>query len=239
MRYISRHPLERRVAKLDRANVLDIGCGAFDTIRQALDRRERFRFTGLEYSETDSVYGPMAELESELEKSGRFQRLACDVDHDAFPVADASMDIVFMSHLLEHLHNVEHCMREVRRVIKPGGLLYIETPGRASLILPKRSWLQRTSSAPQLPLTLSFWDDPTHVRLWPKDALKKLVASFGFSVQQCGSRRAFGLLGILPSALALGIGVALPRASALRNRLVGAGWWNLVGWADYVIATAT
>ncbi len=239
MRYLSSHPLESYAARLETADVLDVGCGAFDTVRQALDRRGKFHFIGLEFSDTSSVYGPMAELEADIEASGRFRRLGCDVDREPFPLNDASIDVVFMSHLLEHLHNVDHCMREVRRVIRPGGLLYIETPGRASLLLPKRSWLQRTSSGPDLPLTLSFWDDPTHVQLWPKETLALLVSNFGFRIEKCASRRAFGIAGIVPSMLALAAGVILPAGTALRNRLVGAGWWNLVGWADYIIATAS
>jgi SAM-dependent methyltransferase len=55
-----------------------------------------------------------------------------DVDVQAdicsLPFADASFDVVFASHVLEHIREDRRAMEEVRRVLRPGGLAIIEVP---------------------------------------------------------------------------------------------------------------
>jgi SAM-dependent methyltransferase len=41
------------------------------------------------------------------------------------PVADASVDLVFSSNLLEHVRDVDAARAEMERVVKPGGLLVV------------------------------------------------------------------------------------------------------------------
>lgn len=47
------------------------------------------------------------------------------------PFADASFDIVFCDNVLEHLEDPESMLREVARVLRPGGLFFAKTPNRA------------------------------------------------------------------------------------------------------------
>ncbi len=42
---------------------------------------------------------------------------------DAFPYADSSVDTVILCNVLEHIYNYEHLLREIRRILKPGGQL--------------------------------------------------------------------------------------------------------------------
>lgn len=55
-----------------------------------------------------------------------------DVDHrvdlTALPFADATYDLVFASHVLEHIRDDEVALREIRRVLKPGGLALLPVP---------------------------------------------------------------------------------------------------------------
>lgn len=53
-----------------------------------------------------------------------------------FPYPDASFDNVFSSHMLEHLYKdqAERCVREVHRVLKPGGVLRIVVPDLDKLV---------------------------------------------------------------------------------------------------------
>jgi len=46
---------------------------------------------------------------------------------------DRSFDVVYMSHLVEHLANPYEIFEIVERVLKPNGLLYIKTPNRNAL----------------------------------------------------------------------------------------------------------
>jgi len=54
-----------------------------------------------------------------------------------FPLPDASIDLVFTEHMVEHLdyHEVLHCLRECRRVLKPGGRIRVATPSLDRLAL--------------------------------------------------------------------------------------------------------
>ena len=55
-----------------------------------------------------------------------------DVDINAdirkLPVADESFDVVFASHVLEHIREDIVAMQEIKRVLRPGGLAVIEVP---------------------------------------------------------------------------------------------------------------
>ena len=45
-----------------------------------------------------------------------------------FPVKDGSFDIVFSSSVIEHLHDPEHFLREIRRILSPQGMLILTFP---------------------------------------------------------------------------------------------------------------
>ena len=47
--------------------------------------------------------------------------------------AEASFAAVTMSHSIEHLHDPIACLREVRRILQPGGVLWIATPNVGSI----------------------------------------------------------------------------------------------------------
>lgn len=50
---------------------------------------------------------------------------------DAMPAADASIDLVVSFETLEHHDRHEEMMREIRRVLAPGGLLLMSTPDKS------------------------------------------------------------------------------------------------------------
>lgn len=50
------------------------------------------------------------------------------------PFADASFDVVFAHNVLEHLRDPLAALREMRRVLRPGGLVAIRDPDYGSLI---------------------------------------------------------------------------------------------------------
>lgn len=81
-------------------------------------------------------------------------------DAGNLPLADASYDGVFCSHLLEHLSAPETAMREFARVLAQGGLLVVRVP----------------------PFNDSFYDDWTHVRPYTEKTLARLAEASGFSV---------------------------------------------------------
>ena len=56
-----------------------------------------------------------------------------DLETDALPWPDASMDVVVANQILEHLKNVWLPMAEMFRVLRPGGHLVVSAPNLASL----------------------------------------------------------------------------------------------------------
>jgi len=85
----------------------------------------------------------------------------CDASSEALPLADASVDLVILNHLIEHIPDLEFFTRQLKRVLRPGGVAYIRTPNIARV-----KW--------------GFWDDYTHVRPFTPQALDHLMRSAGF-----------------------------------------------------------
>jgi len=56
-----------------------------------------------------------------------------DLDHDPLPYPDRSFDLVTIAEVIEHVENHRAVLREIRRVLKPGGLVIITTPNILNL----------------------------------------------------------------------------------------------------------
>lgn len=55
-------------------------------------------------------------------------------DATAIPYKDASFDLVFCNHTLEHIVPYQACISEMLRVTRPGGFLYLAFPNRDRLV---------------------------------------------------------------------------------------------------------
>jgi len=120
--------------KLD---VLDVGCGAGAQAKYWLDSGHRY--WGLDINQ------PLIELARE-----RSRREGLDAGFEVgsateLPYADASMDVCVMPELLEHVQDWQSCVNEAVRVLRPNGLIYINTSSRLCPVqnefnLPLYSW---------------------------------------------------------------------------------------------------
>lgn len=90
------------------SNVLVVGGGVTGSGMEALLHDSRIRLI-----ETDAAVAERTQL-------------ICDA-HD-LPFADASMDAVIVQAVLEHVVDPVRCVSEIHRVLKPGGLVYSDTP---------------------------------------------------------------------------------------------------------------
>ena len=55
---------------------------------------------------------------------------------ETLPFADSSFDLVTTYQTLEHVQDVARCLREMLRILKPGGILYIVAPDYRGLLEP-------------------------------------------------------------------------------------------------------
>jgi len=81
------------------------------------------------------------------------------------PFLDNSFEGVFCSHLIEHLENPLHLMKEIRRILKKEGRAVILTP---DYIKTSRKYVN------------GFWCDYTHKTPFIPQSLKKIAHDAGF-----------------------------------------------------------
>jgi SAM-dependent methyltransferase len=103
--------LDRRYGPLRGQVVADLGCGAGFYTRA-------FRRAG-------ATVLPVDHSEDELNLAGEPPEGAIVADAGALPFDDASVDGAFASNLLEHTPNAPDVIREIERVLRPGGWGYI------------------------------------------------------------------------------------------------------------------
>jgi len=213
------------------ARVLDLGCGDFTRIDRYLGRRRPdLEIVGVEKFDGASIYGS-------LEASGParrrpYRRVATDIESSPLPFDDASFDAVYFSHVIEHLSNKPYVLSEIARVLKPRGLLYVETPGPAALRAGRPPWVPQNLGG-----TIRYRDDPTHLGApFRLTSLQSLLVRNRFSVHESGIVRELGIVG-MPLYAAMALIALVPFVPfGSRSFLYGAGVRNLTGWAIYSIA---
>lgn len=96
--------------------------------------------------------------------------------HD-IPYDDAQFDVIFCNHVLEHVEDDRQCMRELCRVLKPGGLAIMQVPFEAGR--------QKTDEDPSITdpeERIRRFGQYDHVRVYGRDYPERLCAA-GFQVR--------------------------------------------------------
>lgn len=225
-------PQSEFAARLPRgACVLDVGCGDFGRIhRYVAGRRRDLSVTGLERFAGATIYGPSNPVSAA--DSARFVRLACNIESERFPFDDNCFDGGYLCHVIEHVQHKERVLEEIRRVLRPGGVLYVETPGPRASRAHRPRW-----APPTLGGTINYRDDPTHLgEPQTLASLQELLRTSGFAVLRSGAFRELGLAGMPLYLLMAGAGLAPVLPMSTRSFLYGAGYRNLLGWAIFALA---
>jgi len=188
--------------------ILELGCGTGDNFRELSRICPDIEFHGVD------LYSPQ-----EAPPRILYQRV--DLDHDSLPYNDAFFDGVILTHVLEHLREPLRIGREINRVMKPGGIIYVEAPNWTSTLVPSFGF-QRKQSGP-----FNFYDDPTHVRPWTKHGIFSFIGEIcSLDVERVAIVRNWPRL---PWDL-VKIVFNLVRK---RRRKVIAPFWNIYGWCVY------
>ncbi len=135
-------PLLKRLMDASSGSLLDVGCGEgalMDALRASY--ADRWKLLGFEVSHK------RAEIT-------RARGHAVLVSPDGVvPVPDGEFDLVVTCHVIEHVPDADAYVRDLARMVRPGGHVYLETPVK----LPGGWYFRRNPEA-------GWVLDPTHVR---------------------------------------------------------------------------
>jgi SAM-dependent methyltransferase len=143
--------------------------------------------------------------------------------NEPLPVEDGAVDAATANQVIEHLADTDNLVRELYRVVRPGGVLVLSTNNLASwhnlvaLLVgaqPFPADVSRNSSLGKLvglfPGDPGSYESWTHLRIYSYRALKEMMEFHGFSVERVQGVGYYPL----PSRLANRLAAIDPRHAA-------------------------
>ena len=163
--------------RLADARVLDVGCGR-GRVLAALRALGVEVVTGLD--DFGDASHAAADPRADLARIGAVA-VAHDLARIPWPLADAAFDLVLCFNTLEHLHEgPRRVLAEVRRVLRPGGLVVLGEPNAVCLYKRLRVLAGRTN----YPRFDAWWRDVPwrgHVREAAPGELRRALELAGFA----------------------------------------------------------
>lgn len=117
--------LQKHIPDLVERRILDVGSGKGAFLIAAATKGARAE--GVEYSQEN-----VSQTHRRAEGAGVLVSVTVG-NAESLPYADASFDFVNVSEVLEHVADPARVVREVARVLVPGGLAYLSIPNRYGL----------------------------------------------------------------------------------------------------------
>ena len=110
-------------------------------------------------------------------------------DITAIARPDAAYDAILCSHVLEHVHDDGTAMRELHRVLAPGGWAVLQVPIASRAEQTDEEEPDRRLSAEE---RSRRFGDPTHVRLYAEGDYIRRLEQAGFAVRAAEARQLLG-----------------------------------------------
>lgn len=171
--------------------ILDVGLGGAEDL---LSVRAQTRHLDVELYGIECDAGRIARARAQ-----GIDVFAIDIEHEAIPLPDASLDVLMANHVVEHLKELFFFFAEVSRVLRPGGLCIIGCPNLAG-------WHNR--------LALLVGEEPpcarvlgSHVRGITIPGFRRFIEHGGFFRVERVKGRAFYLA---PGSLGQSLATAFP-----------------------------
>lgn len=128
--FVWRSGQERRLAliqdyvDLDGRRVLDLGCGLGEYVRG-------FAREGAQALGSDVALDRLVEARQRVAKSGTTGVLGfMGAAGEALPFRDDSLDVIVLNEVIEHVQDDRATLREISRVLRPGGRCILYAPNR-------------------------------------------------------------------------------------------------------------
>ncbi len=166
-------------------NYLDIGCANGVLTRLFADRLKATAVTGVDF------------VDMGLGADIRFCRANLDSD-ERLPFDDAEFDVVTCMETLEHLHDTDHVVREIRRILRPTGYAILAVPRLDALLNMAMLAVGFQPPAIECSLRMRYGaPDPGprvsgHVSHFTRRALLELVHANGFTVERFAQASLYG-----------------------------------------------
>jgi 2-polyprenyl-3-methyl-5-hydroxy-6-metoxy-1,4-benzoquinol methylase len=183
--------------------VLDIGCGSGSNSLALACKGHR-------------VHGiDVSEAAIERYRAHGFDGRVGDIEN-GLDYPDSRFDVVFCSEVIEHMTSPELLVGEIRRILRPGGLLVLSTPNSAF-------WLYRLLGV--LGYTVAELQHPKHFQFFSRRSLLRLLESTGLRPKRILGRNMYCILPALPEWLeALPVALGFKREVRFRT---GRYFWHL------------
>lgn len=149
--------------------MLDLGCGEGRHIFGLMEKFPDLKCIGLDphIESLDKAFEGLKFLESISNTKTNFLSGSAY----SLPFSDDSFDLVVCSEVLEHLHDYKDAIKEINRVLKPGGQFLASVPAEFP---EKICWL----------LSEAYQNQPGgHLRIFKKNELIEEVAEHNFSFE--------------------------------------------------------
>lgn len=200
---------------------LDIGCGRRplpDWVPAEMERRILDR--------VGHAIG--ADLDLASLKDNTILRDKVQSSADALPFEAHVFDVASANMVMEHVERPELVLRELRRVLRPGGLFVFHTPNRRNWAIALADTLpdaMKTMLARILEGRASEDVFPTRYRFNERDAIARLAQAEGFVVERLDAVSSSAVLAaagpaVIPELLWIRL-LQRPRFARLRSNLIG------------------
>jgi 2-polyprenyl-6-hydroxyphenyl methylase / 3-demethylubiquinone-9 3-methyltransferase len=161
--------------------ISDVGCGGGFVSEAVATNSSTFAVTGIDISE------PSLEIARE-HGSGIPNLMYISGSIYAIPLPSESQDVVIVSDVLEHLSDIPAALKEVHRVLRPGGVFVFDTIARTWW-----SWLGTYLVAQEILGIVQRGAHDWNMFIQP-DELERMIIEAGFDTER---KKWTGLVGVL------------------------------------------